>query len=240
MRLIRYRCAAPAVAFAACLCAAPPALAAGQSLLEDLLDAAPLLAISLTNLAQNIGRLDASVTVGAEQTFTAMAEFMTLWAAGRADYGSTVAAGAGAMAADLPVPAVAFAAPRIEIGQIATTGVGALQSADMMGNYDGSGIVGHVMATAGPAALLAESRGSLGAVLAMQNVALNLGEVDAGVRIALADVHIRTSDIATTAIGGLQTGALNTSVDLLATVQGSMGDLAESSAVLVRALVGQQ
>lgn len=216
------------------------AATASQSLLDDLLAQTPELSIALTNLAQNLGRIDASVAVTTERHFTAMADVLTGYAAGRESYGNTLAVGAGAMVSDLngALPEQVLAPLLLDLGAISTTGLGALQAADLTGAHDGSGLAQRVTVSAGGVALAAESRGSLGGLMAMQNVALNAGAVEASVALVLADVGARSGGIATTAIGALQNGALNTSVELTATVQANMGDLAETSAALMLALVG--
>src|SRR5690606_20707172 len=122
----------------------------------------------------------------------------------------------------------------LELGDLSTTAIGTLQSGTMEGTFDASGLVQRGSSDANGAttgaSLLAETYGGIAGTLAMQNISVNSGAIDGSVALTLADVNTKVGAVATTAIGALQSGALE------ATVSGDMGGVTTATSALVTAL----
>jgi hypothetical protein len=211
-----------------------PAVAQPTSLLDALLEDAPALSVALTNVAQNLGMVDGSFAVSVERNFLELASGLDGLSAG-----TQLVAGVGVRVSEVQAGALAgFDALGLELRQVATTAVGSLQSADLTGSFDASGLTERIELSADAASLTLESRGGIAGLVAMQNMSLNAGEVTGAVELRLADVDARIEGLTTTAIGALQNGALRTTVDLSATVNGQMGEITAATTALVTAMVG--
>lgn len=209
------------------------------AMLDELLAEAPALAASLSNVSQNLGHVDSSVAIAMEQDFAGLRAGFGALAANRIAYGASVASGANATASDREKVVLAALGPvSVQLASISTTGVGALQSANLTGGFDADRIAQSVGSVADDVVFVAQTHGSIDSVLAMQNIAFNAGAVTAQIEVRLADATATFAPMTTTAIGALQTGALNTTLELRATVNGGMGDVTERTAALVMALVG--
>ncbi len=211
-----------------------PLAAQPMSLLDALLEDAPELSAALTNVAQNLGMVDGSFALSVERNFLDLALSLEGLSAG-----SQLAAGVGVRVTEVQAGALArFDALGLELQRVTTTAVGSLQSADLTGSFDAGGLIERIELTAGGALLTIETRGGIAGPVAMQNVSVNAGEVIGAVGLRLADVDARIEGVTTTAIGALQNGALRTTVDLSATVNGQMGNVTAATAALVTAMVG--
>lgn len=212
-----------------------PALAAPATLLRDLLEEAPLLSAALSNVAEELGTVDASFALTVERDLLAMSAALEGWTGGRED----VAAALAVQATDVQDEVLArLGGLGIDLGPVATTAVGSLRAADLTGSFNAGVLTERVAFVADAASLTVAARGGVAGPVALQNVSANAGEVSAGVDLRLADAAARVDSIATTAIGALQNGALQSSADLAATVQGQMGEISATTAAVVMALVG--
>lgn len=212
-----------------------PVAAQPASLLEELLINAPALSAALTNVAENLGQVDTSFALSVERNFTAVSAGLEVWSNGRA----SAMAATGVQVAELQDGALAHLDQlALDVGQIVTTGVGSLQSADLNGSFDSSGLVERIQFSAQTASLTVENHGGIQGLIVLQNVSLNAGEIFAAADLHLADTQARLEGIGTTAIGGLQTGAINTAVDLTATLKGRMGEVDHFTSTVITALVG--
>lgn len=215
-----------------------PALAQAEplSLLDSLLANAPALSAALTNVAQNLGEVDGSFAVGIERDFAALADAQEIWSAGRIE----TAAALGVRVTELQENTLEhLTGLALNVNTVSTTAVGSLQAADMTGSFNAGTLTDRIEVATGPTYLAVETWGSVAGLVAMQNLSLNSGEVLASVNMQLADVEGRVGAISTTALGALQNGALQTTVDLSATVQGQMGEITASTTALLAALVGR-
>ena len=227
--------ASPIGAAALLLLPATASFAETGSLLQSLLQDAPAISASLSNIAQDLGPVDGSFALSVERNFADLSAGLEGWGLTR----SEAAAGQAARATDLQDDALArLGGVTLQVGSISTTAVGSMQAADLTGSFNAGGLTNRVFLATDTATLSIDERGGIAGLVALQNVSLNSGEILASADLLLADVDARTDNIGTTAIGALQNGALRTSVDLSATVQGQMGDFTATTAALLAALVG--
>jgi hypothetical protein len=211
------------------------AQAAPGTLLSDLLAEAPVLSAALSNVALDLGRVDASFAMTVERDLIAMSVALEDWSEARRG----VAVGVAVQAVDLQDDVLdRLGGLSADLGPVGTTGVGSLQAADMSGSFNAGVLTERFALAAGAASLMVTTRGGVAGLVALQNVSANAAEVSADVDLRLADAAVRVDSIATTAIGALQNGALRSSVDLDATVQGQMGEITAITTALVAALVG--
>ena len=212
-----------------------PLLAEEHSLLASLLRDAPALSATLTNIAGNLGTVEADFALAVERDFAEMTEALTVWADGRRE----TVAGVGARVTELQADAgVVLGGLLIDVNAVATTAVGSLQAADMTGAFDAGTLTQRIEAATGATALAVETYGGVSSLVALQNVSINSGSIVAQIDLQLADVNARIGTMNATAIGALQNGALQTTVDLSATVQGQMGEISALASATVAALVG--
>jgi hypothetical protein len=213
----------------------PPMEAAPISLLDALLEDAGDQAIALSNVAQNLGEMDASFNLHVDHTLAALSAELNNWSVGSA----FAVSGAGPYASDLEADMLApLDRLSLDLGTVATMAVGGLQAADLSGSFNAGSLTERIAFSAGAADLAAEASGSIPATVALQNVSINAGEVIGAADLQLAEVDARIAGIGTTAIGALQNGPLNTTVDLTATVQGQLGEITAATAAVVAVLVG--
>lgn len=219
----------------ATLLLASPAAADPGSLLDGLLSDAPTLSVSLSNVAQNLGMVDGTFALETERHFAAIVAALEDWSTGRARY----VAGLGSQVTEVEHDALGILAPlSVDVGQIALTAVGTIQSADLSAQFNAAGMAERLSAKVGTSTILVEAQAGVAGLVALQNVSLNSGRVDGEASLILRDVVLDAEGIATTAIGALQNGALMTSVDLDATVRGQVGAVSTATAQIVAALVG--
>lgn len=207
------------------------------SLLDNILADAAELSSSLSNVSQNLNDINGSIAVTTSRDYAAVAGGIEALVGTYDGFGSYSQVNANVYGVDLPASLLAVLDPlTLELGDLSTTAIGTLQSGDMSGTFDASGIVNKVSSSAEGsttgAAMLAETYGGIANTLAMQNVSVNSGDIDGSVNLILADVNTKAGAIATTAIGALQSGAMT------ADVSGSMGAVTDTTSALVSALVG--
>jgi hypothetical protein len=207
------------------------------SLLDNILADAAELSASLSNVSQNLNDINGSIEVTTDRDYAAIATGIEALTGTYDGFGSYSQVNANVYGVDLPASLLAVLDPlTLELGDLATTAIGTLQSGNMAGTFDASGIVNKVSSSAEGsttgAAMLAETYGGIANTLAMQNVSVNSGAIDGSVSLILADVDTKAGAIATTAIGALQSGAMT------ADVSGSMGAVTTTTSALVTSLVG--
>ena len=207
------------------------------SLLDNVLANAAELSASLSNVSQNLNDINGSIEVTTDRDYAAVASGIDALTGTYDGFGSYSQVNANVYGVDLPASLLAVLDPLVlELGDLSTTAIGTLQSGNMTGTFDASGIVNKVSSSAEGsttgAAMLAETYGGIANTLAMQNVSVNSGDINGSVDLILADVDTKAGKIATTAIGALQSGAMT------ADVSGSMGAVTATTSALVSALVG--
>lgn len=208
-----------------------------SSLLDDILNDATLLSASLSNVSQNLNNVNGSIEVGTTRDYASLATGISALIGSYDGFGSFSQVNANVYGVDLPASLLAVLNPlTLELGNLSTTAIGTLQSGNMSGTFDASGIVNKVTssATGGTtsANMLAETYGGIANTVAMQNISVNSGDINGSVDLMLADVNTKVGAVATTAIGALQSGAMTASVD------GTIGAVDHNSSALVNALVG--
>lgn len=197
--------------------------ASAQSLLESLLANSDELSASITNLAQNAGVLDASINVNTSRNISGIDSIVDalMQSAGDLDgFGSTAVAGDN-IARDFAVPDLSFLAPTVtNLGDLATTGIGAMQSGSMDVSFDASGLEERIVdsseASSTDAESISETYGAIESGLSFQNVAYNTAAIAADVNLNLADTTASIGDIATTSIGAMGSG------DMVASITGQI------------------
>lgn len=207
------------------------------SLLDNILADATALSASLSNVSQNLNDINGSIEVTTSRDYASVAAGITALSGSYDGFGSFSQVNANVYGVDLPASLLTVLDPlTAELGDLSTTAIGTLQSGDMSGTFDASGVVNKVSSTADGsttgASMLAETYGGIADALAMQNVSVNSGAIDGSVNLILADVDAKAGAIATTAIGALQSGAMT------ADVAGSMGAVTDTTSALVTSLVG--
>ena len=224
------------VALSSCLTLHGMQAAAGStSLLDDLLRSSPNISASLSNVAQQMGMVDGSLSLATEQNLTAMSSALELWSEGR----RSASAAQEVRAIELQENTLArLEALRLDLGTVSTTAIGSLQSADIAASFNAAVVIQRLTLTANETNLTVESWGAVTGQVLMQNISTNMGHVAAATVLHIADAGARIDDITVTALGALQSGAMRGTADLSATVLGQMGKVNSASSELVRALVG--
>lgn len=208
------------------------------SLLDSILSDAAKLSASISNISQNLNDIDGSITVDTSRTISEMAGVITALKGSNPGFGSFSQVNASVYASDLPASLLAVLNPlTLELGNLSTTAIGTLQSGDMIGKFDSDGLVSKVTsASAGgttSANMLAEQYAGIAGTIAMQNVSVNSGAINGSVNLVLDDVNTKVGAVSTTAIGALQSGAMN------ADIAGAMGLQSTTLTTgIVNALVG--
>ena len=209
------------------------------SLLDNILADAAALSASISNIAQNLNDIDGSITIDVERTIAEMAMVIDALKGMNPGFGAVSQVNAGVYASDLPASLLAVLNPlTLELGNLSTTAIGTLQSGNMTAAVDADGLLGKVSSAAGTgtvttASMLAEQVAGITGLVAMQNLSLNSGVIDATVNLALNDVNTKMGAVSTTAIGALQSGSLN------ADIAGAMGLQPDQLVTgIVHALVG--
>jgi hypothetical protein len=207
------------------------------SLLDNILADAENLSASLSNVSQNLNNINGSIEVNTDRDYAGIASGINALVGEYDGFGSFSTVNANVYGVDLPASLLAVLDPlTLELGNLSTTAIGTLQSGNMTGSFDASGIVNKVTSEASgsttSASMLAETYGGIAQTVAMQNVSVNSGDINGSVDLVMADVNAKVGTVATTAIGALQSGAMT------ATVDGTIGSVSHNSAALVDALVG--
>ncbi|WP_319825985.1 hypothetical protein [Thalassovita sp.] len=193
--------------------------ASAQSLLESLLTNADELSASITNLAQNSGTLNASINVDTSRNIAgidAIVDTLMDSTDQAAGFGSVSTVGTN-VARDFAMPDLSFLAPlEMTMGDLATTGIGAMQSGSMDVSFDASGLESRLADRTEASTTMAESidetYGSIDAGLSFQNLAYNTADIEADINLALDDVNATLGNLATTAIGAMGSGDLAASI----------------------------
>tara|TARA_R110002020_G_scaffold67179_12_gene176574 strand:+ start:22717 stop:23559 length:843 start_codon:yes stop_codon:yes gene_type:complete len=209
---------------------------ASDSLLDSILADATALSASVSNISQNLNNIDGSIDVTTDRDFTNMDTIIGSLG-GTDGFGSYSQAGANVFGRDIPDTLLAVLDPlTLSLGDLATTAIGTLQSGNMTGSFDSDGLVSTVTTSSTAATTsanaAAEQYAGIADTIAMQNISVNSGAIDGSVALILADVNTIAGGIATTAIGALQSGAME------ATIAGNMGGVTEATSDIVTALVG--
>ncbi len=204
--------------------------ASAQSLLDSLLNSADVLSAQITNMAENSANLDASINISTGRDLVGINNVVSGIAADNPDgFGSVSVVpntdGIGTnVATDFQLPDMSFIDPlTLALGDLATTGIGAMQSGAMDVSFDASGIAERTTDASTSATTTAEAitetYGDLDTGLALQNIAFNTADIDAGIALLLNDVNTTAGAVATTAIGAMGSG------DLTASLTGSITDI---------------
>lgn len=209
------------------------------SLLDDILSDATALSASLSNISQNLNDIDGSIDVTTSRDYTAITAGVTalLGSATDASFGSFASVGDDVFSRDLPVELLDVLDPlTLSLGDLATTAIGTLQSGDLNATFDASGISTRIEEKASGSTTTADRLGeqyaSIGDTLALQNISVNTGAIDGSVELIMADVNAIAGGIATTAIGSLQSGAME------ATISGQLMGTTDNTVAIIDALVG--
>lgn len=207
-----------------------------SSLLDNILLDADSLSASLSNVAQNLNEVDGYIDI---DTTRNMGDFTTIIdsLAGPNGFGSYSQVNSSVYGSDVPASLLNVLNPlTLELGNLSTTAIGALQSGNMTATFDASGLLAKASSTSEglstSAGMSAEQYGAIMNPVAMQNISVNSGYIDGSVNLALADVNTTVGNIGTTAIGALGSGAMT------ATISGQMGTATEVGSNLVNSLVG--
>ena len=209
------------------------------SLLDNVLADAESLSVSLTNVAQNLNDIDGSITVDTSRTTADFVAIITALNGTNRGIGSYSQVNATTFAADVPPSVLSVLAPTtLSLGNLSTTAIGTLQSGNLTGTIDASGLLAKASSTASSATtaagLLGEQYGAVAETIAFQNVAVNSGVINGSVGLALNDVNATIGSVSTTAIGALGSGSLT------ATISGQIGEAEGTGAAVINALVGTQ
>jgi len=206
------------------------------SLLDGILADATLLAASLSNISQNLNDIDGSIDVTTDRDLVNMGAIVTSLG-GDDGFGSFSQAGNTVFGRDIPDTLLAVLDPlTLTLGDLATTAIGTLQSGNMTGSFDATNVLARVetssTGTSTSANSMAEQFAGIADTVAMQNISVNTGAIDGSVALMLSDVNATVGGVATTAIGALQSGAME------ASIAGSMGIVGDTTTGIVNALVG--
>lgn len=209
------------------------------SLLDGVLANADALSASLSNISQNLNDIDGSIAVTTSRDYATVTSGVTALLGGvtGATFGSFATVGDDIYSRDLPVELLDVLDPlTLSLGDLATTAIGTLQSGNLNATFDASGISTRIEESATGSTTTADRLGeqyaSIGDTLALQNISVNTGAIDGSVELIMADVNAIAGGIATTAIGSLQSGAME------ATISGQLMGTTDNTAAIINALVG--
>ncbi|MCW1920538.1 hypothetical protein NX862_17405 [Rhodobacter sp. KR11] len=217
--------------------AAPSSSQDSASLLDNLLDNAANLSASLSNVAENLNHVDGSINVTTSRSFDGVAAGIDALNGLDFPFQSYSQTNANVFARDLPDSVLRVLDPTIlALGDLSTTAIGAMQSGSITGTINATGIVDRVSTTAEAsttsATAMADSFGGISDLVSFQNIAVNSGDVNGSVQLALNDVNATIGKIGTTAIGAMGSGSLT------ATISGNMAHVDNSAVGIINALVG--
>ncbi|MBI1172347.1 hypothetical protein GC209_13175 [bacterium] len=217
---------------------APATAQTSVSLLDGLLANASALSASLSNVAQNLNSVDGSINVTTSRDYSGIASGINaLSGGGTTPFGSYSQVGTNVYGQDLPAALLGVLDPlTASLGDLSTTSIGAMQSGSITATVDASKIVSSVQdnATASTTSAMAsaDTYGGIANTLAFQNIAVNSGDINGSVQLALADVNSTVGKVATTAIGAMGSGSLT------ANITGNMGATTDATSAIVASLVG--
>lgn len=186
-----------------------------EMLLAALLATIDSLSASLTNAAENFAAVNGAVMVSAQGNADVFAATIPALAQDAA-FGSRsqISATLGAREVGLAPRAVALT----QLGDLATTAIGALQSGALLGStgttgtFDTSGLTQNLAlqttTASTTASMTVQTYGSAAQLLAMQNVAYNRGQIDGRISLVLTDVDATIDRLTSTAIGAMESGEL--------------------------------
>lgn len=208
-----------------------------ESLLDGILADSAALSASLSNVSQNLNSVNGSITVGTTRDYADFSTVIGALTENTAGFGSYSQVSANVYGSDVPASLLNVLNPlTLELGDLATTAIGTLQSGNMTATFDASGLLATAESTSTglstSAGIMASQYGAIELPIAMQNISVNSGDIDGSVALTLADVNTKVGAVATTAIGALGSGAM------VATISGQMGAPAATATTLVSSLVG--
>jgi hypothetical protein len=186
-----------------------------EMLLAALLATIDNLTASLTNAAENFAAVNGAVMVSAQGNADVLAATIPALAQDAA-FGSRsqISATLSAREVGLAPRAVALT----QLGDLATTAIGALQSGALLGStgttgtFDTSGLTQNLAlqttTASTTASMTVQTYGSAAQLLAMQNVAYNRGQIDGRISLVLTDVDATIDRLTSTAIGAMESGGL--------------------------------
>lgn len=186
--------------------------ASAQTLLETILTNADDLVLSISNVAENIADIDASIEIDTTRDYAGIDTILATLMAGTSPLGSYSQVSTTVFASDFELPDLAFLAPlETTIGDLSTTAIGALQSGSMDISITSTNLVEDLSVLAASsstnATQMGETYASISGGLAFQNYAFNgAANLDANIVLTLADVNATVGNVATTAIGALGSG----------------------------------
>jgi len=213
--------------------------ATSGSLLDSLLADATDLSASLSNVAENLNNVDGSINLTTGRDYSGLASGIdSISGGGSIPFGSFSTVNANVIGRDLPASLMNVLNPlTLTLGDLSTTAIGAMQSGSITGTVNAAGIVDRVSTEATgsttSASAMAENFGGIGQTVAMQNIAVNQGDINGSVQLSRNDVNASLGKIGTTAIGAMGSGSLT------ASITGNMAAVSGSTAGIVNALVGQ-
>lgn len=186
-----------------------------EMLLASLLATIDNLTASLTNAAENFAAVNGAVMISAQGNADLLAATIPTLAQDAAfSSRSQISATLGAREVGLAPRAVALT----QMGDLATTAIGALQSGALLGStgttgtFDTSGLRQNLAlqttTATTTASMTVQTYGSAAQLLAMQNVAYNRGQIDGRISLVLTDVDATIDRLTSTAIGAMESGGL--------------------------------
>jgi hypothetical protein len=182
---------------------------ASTSLLSGILANAADLSANVSNISQNLNDIDGTIDVTTSRDFVGLVAGVDGLLGAIDSFGSFSQAIANVSGRDIPATLLAVLDPlTLEMGNLATTAIGALQSGTMAVWFDADGLLSKVttastsgMTTANTAA---EQHAGIANSIIIQDISVNTGSIDGSVQLILANLDAKADAVATTVIGGLQ------------------------------------
>lgn len=214
------------------------------SLLDSILANEADLSANVSNISQNLNDIDGSIDVTTSRDFDGIIAGVGGRLGTVDSFASTSQAGANVSGRDIPATLLAVLDPlTLELGDLATTAIGTMQSGTLAvrsgtltGWFDADGLLSKVTTASTEeitnANTATEQYAGIASTITMQNISVNTGSIDGSVQLILASLDTKADAVATTAIGGLQSGIMS------ATVMGGLGAVADNTSHIVTALVG--
>jgi hypothetical protein len=163
---------------------------------------------TFANIAENIGGVDGS---GVDGSITTTINGVT----------ATVADATQSASADEDVFALEFNLPTLDIGNLSTTALGAVNTGDITLGVNSTVDEAQTSSTQAVSSVMSQLGGSSDTGALVLNIASNMTGVNGSITTVMSDVNGSLDSAATTALGAVNTGTITSGVN--AAVQGITG-----------------
>jgi hypothetical protein len=170
---------------------------------------------TFANIAENIGGVGGA---GVDGSINTMIEGVS----------ATIAEATQSASAGEDVFALEFNLPTLDIGELSTTALGAVNTGDITLGVNSTVDEAKTTSTQAVSSVMAQLGGSSGTGALVLNIASNMTGVNGSINTVMSDVNGSLDSAATTALGAVNTGTITSGVN--AAVQGIVGVSGQTAA----------